>query len=163
MGRHWFAGLVLALVAVGAAQAASFDARRAGDMATVISAHGASGSLKKGDDGKVYFQGQVGNIFFDAHFQTCDDARTYCKTMLLAGSWDSKKVTVDQVNRWNRWTLYCPSYLDSDGSPNMWYSISLSSNTSESDVSNQLSTWMDCLHDFDSFVSGPEAFLKSHG
>jgi hypothetical protein len=125
------AGLALALTTASAAHAADFDARRAADITAVITSHGASGTLKKGDDGKVYFDGQVGNVFFDAHFQTCDDARTYCKTVLLAGTWDSKKITVDQINRWNRWTLYCPAYIDADGSPDLWYSIAVSSNTTQ--------------------------------
>ncbi len=165
MRRHWLAGLALAVTAAGAAgasHAASFDARRSADIAAFVTAHGASGQLKKGDDGKIYFDGQVGNIYFDVHFQTCDDARTYCKTMLLGASWDSKKPTIDQINRWNRWTLYCPAYLDKDNTPNLWYSIAVTSNTDEDDLTSPLSTWMDCLHDFDSFVDSPEDFLKNH-
>ena len=149
-------------VAAGAAHADAFDARRPADVAALITSHGSSGALKKGDDGKAYFEGQVGNIYFDAHFQTCNDARTLCKTMLLGGSWTSKKLTVDQINRWNRWTLYCPAYLDSDNSPNLWYSIAVSGNTADADLADDLSTWMDCLHDFDSFVGDPETFLKNH-
>ena len=166
MRRYLMASLALALAAAGttagAAHAASFDARRAADIATFVSAHGASGALKKGDDGKIYFSGQVGNIFFDVNFQTCDDARTYCKTMMLGASWDSKKLDVDQINRWNRWTLFCPAYLDSEGAPDIWYSLSVSANTSQDDVTGPLGTWMDCLHDFDSFVDNPEDFLKNH-
>ena len=162
MIRHWMAGLALALTATGAAHAASFDARRAADMAALITTHGASGALKKGDDGRVYFTGQVGNAFFEAHFQTCDEPRSYCKTVLLSGAWDSKKITIDQINRWNRWTLYCPAYIDTDGSPNVWYSIAVSSSSTEPDVSDAIGTWMDCLHDFDGFVGAPEEFLKSH-
>ena len=165
MRRYWMAGLALAgsiVGAAGAAHAASFDARRSADISAFVTSHGASGALKKADDGKIYFDGQVGNIFFDVHFQSCDDARTYCKTMLLGASWDSKKLTVDQVNGWNRWTLFCPAYLDKDNAPNIWYSIAVTSNTNEDDLTTPLSTWMDCLHDFDSFVDGPEDFLKKH-
>jgi hypothetical protein len=162
MIRYWTAGLAMALTAASATHAASFDARRAADIAALITTHGASGALKKGDDEKVYFAGQVGNAFFEAHFQNCDKLRTYCATMLLSGSWDSKKITIDQINRWNRWTLYCPAYIDTDGSPTVWYSLAVSGSSTEADVSGDLSTWMDCLHDFDGFVSTPEEFLKSH-
>ena len=163
MRRYWTAGLLLALLAAGSvAQAASFDARRAADISAFVTSHGASGALKKAGDGKTYFDGQVGNIFFDVHFQTCDDARTYCKTMLLGASWDSKKLNVDEINGWNRWTLFCPAYLDKDSTPNIWYSIAVTSNTNEDDLTSPISTWMDCLHDFDSFIDGPEEFLKNH-
>ena len=167
MRRNWMAGLALALSmsmvgAASAAHAAGFDARRAADISAFVTSHGASGALKKADDGKLYFDGKAGNTFFDVHFQTCDDARTYCKTMLLGASWDSKKLTVDQINGWNRWTLFCPAYLDKDSAPNMWYSIAVTSNTSEDDLTAPLSTWMDCLHDFDGFVDAPDDFLKNH-
>jgi len=167
MKRHMLAGLALALsftaAIAGAAHAApGFDARRNADVSALITSHGASGALKKSDDGKTYFAGQVGNIFFDAHFQSCDTPRTLCKTMLLSGLWDSKKITIDQINRWNRWTLYCPAYIDGDGSPNLWYSIAVSANTAQADLADEIGTWMDCLHDFDGFVSTPEEFLKAH-
>jgi hypothetical protein len=158
--RHLIASLALAATSVGAAHAASFDARRADDIAAVITSHGASGTLKKDSDDKVYFAGQAGQTFFEAHFQNCDKPRAYCTTMLLAGSWDSKKISVDQINRWNRWTLYCPAYIDGDGSPNLWYTIAVSSNTAATDVTGSLDTWMDCLKDFGGFVDDPEAFLK---
>ncbi len=82
--------------------------------------------------------------------------------MLLGASWDSKKLTVDLINGWNRWTLFCPAYLDKDNAPNIWYSIAVTSNTSEDDLATPLSTWMDCLHDFDNFVDSPAEFLKNH-
>jgi hypothetical protein len=160
MRLNWIAGLALALAAAGAAHAGSFDARRAADIAALVTSHGASGALKQGDDGKVYFNGQAGQMLFGVHFQSCDAARTLCKTMLLSASWDSKRVTVEQINRWNRWTLYCPAYLDSEGAPDLWYSLAVSANTSQDDVAGPLGTWMDCLRDFDSFVGDPEAFLQ---
>jgi hypothetical protein len=166
MRRYRTAGLALALAAAaiaGAGHAASFDARRAADIAALVASHGASGTLKKGTDGKAYFDGQVGNIYFDAHFQTCNEDRSACKTVLLGASWDSKKPTADQINRWNRWTLFCPAYLDKDNTPNIWYAIAVSGNTSADDLVSPLSTWMDCLHDFDTFVDSPEDFLKNHG
>jgi hypothetical protein len=169
MRRDLMAGVVLALatttltaMVAGDAHAAGFDARRAADVAAVITAHGASGALKKGDDAKAYFDGQVGNTVFEAHFQNCDGPRTYCTTILLSGSWDSKKITIDQINRWNRWTLFCPAYIDGDGAPNVWYSISVSDSMVQGDLNGDVGTWMDCLHDFDSFVGAPEDFLKNH-
>jgi hypothetical protein len=162
MRRYLVATLTMALTAAGAAHADGFDARRAPDIAALITSHGASGALKKDDDGKVYFAGQSGNIYFDAHFQTCNDARTLCRTLLLGGSWTSKKITIDQINRWNRWTLYCPAYVDTDATPTLWYSIAVSGSTGQADLADAIGTWMDCLHDFDGFVADPETFLKTH-
>ncbi len=64
MKRYWMAGLALVLATVGvtgAARAASFDARRAADISAFVTSHGVGGALKKGDDGRLYFAGQVSN------------------------------------------------------------------------------------------------------
>jgi hypothetical protein len=153
-------GLAAALTLTAAAHADSFDARRAADVAAAVTSHGASGSLKKSDNGHLYFDGQAGELYFDIHFQDCDDARTLCKTLVFGGSWNSKNLTADQINRWNRWTLYCPAYLETDGTPVIWYSLAVSAHTDPGDLSDVVSSWMGCLKDFDSFTAAPEDFLK---
>jgi hypothetical protein len=153
-------GLALTLTLAAAAHADSFDARRAADIATALTSHGASGSLKKSDNGHIYFDGQAGELYFDVHFQDCDDARTLCKTLVLGGSWNTKDLTADQINRWNRWTLYCPAYLETDGTPLIWYSVAVSNHTDAGDLADVVSTWMGCLKDFDSFIGAPDDFLK---
>jgi hypothetical protein len=155
-------GLGLMLVAAGAARAAApdFDARRSADVAGVVTSNGASGSLKPGSDGKIYFDGQAGQLYFSVNFQDCDDKRTACNTAVFNGSWNAKNITTDQINRWNRWTLFCPAYLDTDGSPDMWYSVAVSQHTDRADIVNDVTNWMGCLKDFDSFIGGPDDFLK---
>ena len=152
-------GLALAIAgAAGAAQA--FDARKAADVAGVITANGASGSLKTDKDGKVYFDGQAGQLYFNVNFQDCNTGRTQCGTAVFTGSWNSKSITAEQINRWNRWTLFCPAYLETSGSPDVWYSVAVSEHTDASDITGAINTWEGCLKDFDSFVGGPDDFLK---
>ena len=157
----WVAGLGMALAVAGAAGAApAFDARHAADVAGVVTANGASGALKTGSDGKTYFEGQAGQLYFDVNFQDCDAGRTTCGTMVFTGSWNAKTITPEQVNRWNRWTLFCPAYLETGGAPDVWYSLAVSEHTDQDDVAAAVGTWMGCLKDFDSFVSSPDDFLK---
>jgi hypothetical protein len=157
--------VALALLAAAmstAAHADPFDARKAADVAAVVTSHGASGALKKGGDSKIYFAGQAGQLYFAAHFQDCDDARDLCKTLMFSSWWTTKKIDAYQINRWNRWTLYCPAYIDSDGEPDVWYAVAVSAHTDPGDLANVVGRWMDCLSDFDSFVSDPDAFLKKN-
>ena len=153
-------GVGLALAAASSGAAHAFDARKAADVAGVVSANGASGQLKTGSDGKTYFDGQAGQLYFNVNFQDCDKDRAQCGTAVFTGSWNAKNVTADQINSWNRWTLFCPAYLDTDGSPNVWYSLAVSEHTDATDVAGAVGTWMGCLKDFDSFVGGPADFLK---
>ena len=159
MRRMLSAALGLGLLA-GAAHAADFDARRPTDIATLLTQHGASGSMKSGDSGKAYFDGQAGQLFFSIHFQDCDVARTNCSTLLFSSWWKTKEISPELLNRWNRWTVYCPAFIDTDGTPEVWYSFPVSSRTAADDLVRVENTWMNCLTDFDSFVADPPGFLK---
>ena len=154
------AGLGVLLASGLAAPAQAFDARKAADVAGVITANGASGSLKTDKDGKVYFDGQAGQLYFNVNFQDCNTDRSQCGTAVFTGSWNSKSITAEQINRWNRWTLFCPAYLETNGSPDVWYSVAVSEHTDTGDIAGVVGTWEGCLKDFDSFVGGPDDFLK---
>jgi hypothetical protein len=146
----------------GAAQGADFNAGAAKDVLGIVTTHGASAEIKSNTDGKPYIDGQAGRLRFQVYFNECDDKGGACGSLMFNGSWDSKKITVDQLNRWNRWTLYCPAYLDTDGTPDIWYSVAVSERTSSDDVAADLDRWMGCLQDFDDLVDSPEEFLSHH-
>jgi putative sensory transduction regulator len=160
MLRRVWVGLAAAVTIAGLARADDFDARRAKDIATVVTTNGASGDLKVGDDGKPTIAAQAARIFFDVDFDDCDTAKALCGSVIFSGAWDTGKVTIDQLNRWNRWTLFCPAYLDAKGEPDMWDAIAVSQGTSKDEVANDVERWMGCLQDFDDFVAAPDDFLK---
>ena len=153
----------VALGAAWSAAAADFDARRPKDLLAVITSDGASGSLKvgkDGKDGKPYIDGKAGKNFFDVDFYDCDDAKALCATQNFYASWTSKEVTVAQMNRWNRWTLWCPGYLDADGAPNIWSPTSVYAKNTRAEAVANVDVWLGCLRDFDEFVANPEDVLK---
>lgn len=149
---HGLAGL-LALAIAAPATAADFDARKAKDVLSVITTNGASGVMKVGKDGKPYVEAKAGKIFFDVDFYDCDDGKTLCTTQNFTASWTTK-------GRWNRWTLWCPGYLDQDAEPNLWTSVPAFERESRDDVTGVVDTWLGCLRDFDDFVANPEDVLK---
>jgi len=160
-----FRGRALALV-IGAAAlaspalAADYDARKPNDVLGVVTTNGASGSLKLAKDGKPYIEARAGKIYFNVDFYDCDDAKASCATQNFNAYWTTKGVTTDQMNRWNRWTLWCPGYLDKDGQPNMWMSVSVFAKQTRDDQVEVVNTWLDCLRDFDSFAASPEEVLR---
>ncbi len=157
------AGLALALATAGLDRAGDFDARRPKDVAAVVTSNGASGELKIAADGKTSISAQAARIFFDIYFDDCDTAKALCDTVTFAGSWKTKKLDAATINRWNRWTLYCPAYLDADGEPNMWYALAVSAHTDKNDLANAVERWMGCLQDFDDFIASPDDFMKRNG
>ncbi|HTX48581.1 MAG TPA: YbjN domain-containing protein [Caulobacteraceae bacterium] len=154
------AGAPPAWAAPAASAADAFDARRAADVAAVVTNNGASGELKAGADGKPMLEAQAGRIYFDVDFDDCDTAKALCDTVTFAGWWDTDKLNADLINRWNRWTLFCPAYLDAKGAPSMWYGLAVSQHTAKDDIATAVDRWMGCLQDFDDFVASPDDFLK---
>lgn len=158
-------GIPAILMASGAILAAApapsdFDARKPKDVLGVVTTNGASGALKLGKDGKPFIEAQAGKIFFDVDFYDCDEAKASCTTQNFNAYWTTKDVTTDQMNRWNRWTLWCPGYIDKDHQPNMWMSVSVFAKQTHDDQVDVVNTWLDCLRDFDDFVASPEEVLK---
>ena len=155
-----FGAALAALAFATSATAADFDARKPKDVLAVVTSNGASGQLKVGTDGKPYIDAKAGKVFFDVDFYDCDDAKALCTTLNFYGSWTSKAITLDQINRWNRWTLWCPAYLNKDGAPNVWSVAAVTKGLSREDFTGDVDTWMDCLRDFDDFVAHPEEVLR---
>jgi hypothetical protein len=153
------AGMALAAAATSAA---AFDARDPTDVLSVLSSNGASGDLKKDEKGKPYIDAKAGNLSFEVDFYDCNDHGVACATTIYTTGWNMTSVTVDQVNRWNRWTALCPAYLTSENHPHAWYGLKPSSNEARTDVVTELNAWLDCLSDFDKFTDAPEDFLKAH-
>jgi hypothetical protein len=153
-----------AAMAVGlavAGGAAAFDARTPADVAQVIAANGASAALKADDKGAPYIDAKAGALTFTVDFYSCDATKTHCGVTVYTTGWNLTSVNVDQINRWNRWTLLCPTYLNSAGHPHAWYGIKPSANDTQDDVKAQDDAWLSCLSDFDKFTDNPEAFLKA--
>jgi hypothetical protein len=150
------------LIAAVATSAAAFDARNPTDVLAVLSANGASGDLKKDEKGKPYIDAKAGTLGFEVDFYDCDDKGAVCATTLYTTGWNMSSVTIEQINRWNRWTVLCPAYLNSENHPHAWYALKPSVNEARSDVAVELGGWLDCLSDFDKFTDDPEVFLKAH-
>jgi hypothetical protein len=80
---------------------------------------------------------------------------------MYSTGWNMTSVNVDQINRWNRWTMFCPAYLSTQNHPRAWYPVKNSPNATRDDVAKQISVWLDCLSDFDKFTDNPDSFLKA--
>jgi hypothetical protein len=154
-------GLATAAVAFHAAPAAAFSTQDPGDILSVLSSNGASGDLKKDDKGKPYIDAKAGNLSFEIDFSNCNDRNTNCTTTMYSTGWNMTSVNVDQINRWNRWAMFCPAYLSTQNHPRAWYPVKNSPNGSREDAAREVGVWLDCLSDFDKFTDNPETFLKA--
>ena len=158
------AGLAVCLATLAGASdaAATFDARNPADVLAVISSNGATGELKKDENGRPYIEAKTGALPFELDFYGCDANGATCSKVLYTIAWQTNAVSLDQVNRWNRLTLMCPAYLNTGNHPRAWYGVRPSASETSDDVVAELNIWLDCLSEFDKFTDAPEAYLKAN-
>ena len=70
-------------------------------------------------------------------------------------------VSVDQINRWNRWAMFCPAYLTTESHPHLWYAVKPAASQTQADVVDQINIWLGCLSDFDKFTDAPSPSSKA--
>ena len=151
--------IAVALFVATPAQAADFSARNPEQFRTVMGDRGAEGELKVTLDGKLSIEAYAGKKYFEVSFGDCDRRRTTCGLEYFYAWWPTKALTADQINRWNRWTLRCPAYLDK-GEPTIWNGSRLLEGETREEVADVVDNWLGCLDDFNAFVAHPEAFLS---
>jgi hypothetical protein len=154
---------VLALAASWAAPAAAFDSRDPTAILSVLTANGASGEIKKDDGGAPYIDAKAGQLKFTVDFYSCNTPKTLCDSVVYQVGWSDVKANTDQINRWNRWVLFCPAYLAKEDHPHAWFPVKGFADDTREHVKVQQDEWLSCLSDFDRFTDDPEAFLKAHG
>ena len=169
MSRPLLAAFALALAALvptasPAASGTAIDSRDPKAILAVLTSNGASGEIKKDADGAPYIDAKAGALKFSIDFMTCNAAKTLCDSVVYQVGWTDVKVSTEQINRWNRWVLYCPAYLTKDANaPHAWYPVKAFADDTREHVKRQQDEWLSCLSDFDRFTDDPEGFLKTHG
>ncbi|MDQ0464453.1 hypothetical protein QO010_002234 [Caulobacter ginsengisoli] len=143
----------------GAAQAAGFSAGSSADVARVLQADGFTATTKV-EGNKPYVAATTSDgTKFVVEFYKCDTSKLNCKVAIYTANW-TEEPTLDQINRWNRWTFVCPVYGAADKSTSVWMGVMVDPSDNAQTVELQLKTFNGCLSDFQAFLTNPEAFLK---
>jgi hypothetical protein len=145
-----------------AGPAAAFDQRNPADVLSVINASGATATMQKPAGKAPYIEGRSGQLTFETQFYNCNEAKSLCGTVVYTANWDTKDVSLQEINGWNQWVFLCPAYLTSDGQPMLWYGLKAFADDSREQATASFEDWQDCLTQFHDFVGDPQAFLKAH-
>ncbi len=159
--------LGLAAVALGATLAAAsgawaFDARSPEDVLGVLKADGASPKMKKEADGRPYIVALKKGQTFVVRFHRCNDDKTSCQVVVYNLTFAHDPANVDQINRWNVWSLLCPADREPPGHPHVRFSVLAAASDTRDTVVAEQNEWQACLTDFAEFAHDPEGFLKAH-
>jgi hypothetical protein len=139
------------------------DSRSPQVVLSVLSGNGASGELKRDDQGTPWIDAKAGSLKFTVEFFGCNAPKTLCDSIVYQVGWSDVKVTIDQLNGWNRWVLFCPAYKVKDGDwPRAWYPVKGFSEDTEDHIKSEQDEWLSCLSNFDRFTDDPDGFLRTH-
>ena len=110
-------GAILMLSAAAPAMAQSISAKNPEAMRSALAAAGHAVELKKDSDGDPLISVEIKGLRFSIAFFGCE-IHVGCTTVALYKAFRSdKKLTADQLNRFNGSTRFARAYLDGEGDP----------------------------------------------
>ncbi|PKP88790.1 MAG: YbjN domain-containing protein [Alphaproteobacteria bacterium HGW-Alphaproteobacteria-17] len=157
MTRHaTHAAFALGLLAVFAAAPARAELINATNPATIkaiVESQGWPATIvsKAGDD--PYIESNRNGLKFLVLFMNCEDGKR-CKTLqYYMGFSDTKDVTLEQLNKWNKEKRFARAYRDDVGDPVLEMDVDLDfAGIPRENVGETLNTWASLMDSFREFV-----------
>ncbi|WP_194952928.1 YbjN domain-containing protein [Sphingopyxis solisilvae] len=157
MTRHaTHAAFALGLLAVFAAAPARAELINATNPATIkaiVESQGWPATIvsKAGDD--PYIESNRNGLKFLVLFMNCEDGKM-CKTLqYYMGFSDTKDVTLEQLNKWNKEKRFARAYRDDVGDPVLEMDVDLDfAGIPRENVGETLNTWASLMDSFREFV-----------
>jgi len=107
-----------------------------------------SARLKKDSQGDPMISGRIDGTRYGIYFYGCDNNHRHCDDIKFGAAWSGKKVTLKQVNNWNRTKRYGTAYLDNDGDPNLDMPVNLDYGVTVENLEDDFSFWEKVLKAF---------------
>lgn len=106
-----------------------------------------SAELDKDSQGDPRITGRIDGTKYGIYFYGCSNGRD-CDDIQFSAGWSGAKVTLDDVNRWNRQKRYGKAYLDRDGDPRLEMVVNIDYGVSSKNLEDSFSWWMKALKGF---------------
>ncbi|MEO9130011.1 MAG: YbjN domain-containing protein [Sphingomonas sp.] len=152
MGAAAFCLMMLA--GAGSAQAQTASASNPSSIQDAMQAAGFQAALSKGSDGDPMITSGASGSKFVVLFYGCTSNRNCTSIQFYAGFSDSK-MTVGDMNEWNKSKRFGHAYIDKDGDPCIEMDLDLDSGgMSRALFQDNLSVWSDLVSRFKTKVRG---------
>jgi len=91
--------------------------------------------------------GRIDGTSYRVYFYGCSNGRN-CKTIDFYAAWSSNRVSLRDVNEWNRTKRFTKAYLDSDDDPILEMSVNLDNGVSRGNLDYTFDWWKVTLKQF---------------
>lgn len=136
----------LLLGATAPAQAELVDATNPTRIYEMAKGFG-SAELDKDGQGDPRVTGRIEGTKYGIYFYGCSNGRD-CDDIQFSAGWSGAKVTLDDINRWNRQKRYGKAYLDRDGDPRLEMVVNIDYGVSAKNLEDSFSWWSKALKGF---------------
>jgi len=127
-------------LALAQAQAQSLiDASNPQGILNIARGYG-SADLTTDSTGDPKITGRTEGIAYSVWFYGCSDGRN-CKSIQFSSGWVSDRVSLRDVNRWNKTKRFGKAYLDDDDDPILEMNVTLDGGVSRSNLDDAFDWW----------------------
>ncbi|MCF6201978.1 MAG: YbjN domain-containing protein [Hydrogenimonas sp.] len=106
-----------------------------------------SATLKKDSSGDPLIVGRIDGTKYGILFYGCENGKN-CDDIQFAASWSGVKVTLQDINRWNKSKRYGKAYLDDDGDPRLEMPVNLDYGVTDENFDDTFDWWTKVLKEF---------------
>lgn len=92
-----------------------------------------SAELSTDSDGDPHIVGRMSGTKYGIYFYGCENGRN-CDDIQLRAAWSGPKVSLHQINQWNKDKRYGKAYLDDDNDPTLEISVNLKHGVSRANL-----------------------------
>ena len=107
-----------------------------------------SASLDVDGEGDPMIVGRINGTRYVVYFYGCSSGRN-CREIQFNAAWGSNNVSMSDINGWNESTRYGKAYLDSDGDPNIEFTVNLYRGVSRDNLEDTIDWWKVAMETFE--------------
>ena len=108
------------------------------------------------DEDGTWLRAEYGGLVYTIAFLTCNDQLVNCTSVQFRAWWESEnRITLEQVNAWNRDRRFSDAYLDASNNATVEWDITLAGGVTAVNFDDALQWWHSVIMQFDEEVIAP--------
>lgn len=131
---------------VQAADDSIVDATNPALIKNIASGYG-SATLDTDSVGDPMITGRLDGTKYGIYFYGCNDGKN-CRSIQFSAGWAGTKVTLADLDEWNRTTRFGKAYLDKDGDPRLEMDVNLDGGVTRKNLDDVVDWWQVSLKGF---------------
>lgn len=113
---------------------------------------------RRQDDDGVWLRGEMDDLVYTIAFLNCNDQRVNCTSVQFRAWWETAgRITLEQVNQWNRDRRFSAAYLDNNNNATIEWDVTLAGGVTAVNFDDAIQWWRTVLRQFRDEVINPPA------